>query len=116
MDYNITIMARMEWGGVIEVTPIRIQTIAAEVPDYMEITDPEEIADTIDLGVTPLLVHVLCFPITALILILWNVATKRMGLKINTVRGNGKVATGMATGGSNTGDRLPTSIITQSIT
>ena len=65
----------------------------------MEITDPEEIADTIDLGVTPLLVHVLCFPITALILILWSVAMKRMGLKINTVRGNGKVATAMATGG-----------------
>ncbi|PUU77734.1 hypothetical protein B9Z19DRAFT_1065627 [Tuber borchii] len=56
------------------------------------------------------------FLITALSLSLWRIATKRLGLKINTVRRNGKVATRMVAGGGNTGDRLLTSIITQSIT
>ncbi|PUU78772.1 hypothetical protein B9Z19DRAFT_1126136 [Tuber borchii] len=56
MDYNITIMARMERGRFIEVMPIKIQAVAAEVLDYTGITDPEVLADNIDLPVTPLLV------------------------------------------------------------
>ena len=86
-----------------------------EVSDYRGITDPEVMAETIDLSVTPLLVDLLCSSITALSLSLWRVATKRMGLKINTVRKNGKVATGMTAGEQQHGGRLLTSI-TQSIT
>ncbi|PUU73873.1 hypothetical protein B9Z19DRAFT_1134268 [Tuber borchii] len=76
MDYNITIMARMERGQVVEVTPIRIQALAAEVSDYTGITDPEVMADDIDLPLTPLLVDILCSSITAQSLSLWGVATK----------------------------------------
>ncbi|PUU73972.1 hypothetical protein B9Z19DRAFT_1134114 [Tuber borchii] len=76
MDYNITIMARMERGRVTEVTPIRIQAVAAEFLDYTGITDPEVMADNIDLPVTPLFVDVPCSSITALSLPLWRVATK----------------------------------------
>ena len=86
-----------------------------EVSDYRGKTNPEVMAEAIDLSVTPLLVDLLCSSITALSLSLWRVATKRMGLKINTVRKNGKVATGMAAGEQQHGGRLLTSI-TQSIT
>ena len=91
---------------------IRIQAIGVGVSGCGGITDPEVMAENIHLSVAPLLVDLLCSSITALSLSLWRVATKRMGLKINTVRKNGKVATGMAAGEQQQRGRLLTSIIT----
>jgi len=116
MDPSITIMVRMERGEVTQVTRTRTQATAAEVSGSTGIIDREVMAGTTNRSITPLLVDVLCSSITALSLSLLRVATSRSGLKINTVRRNGKVATGMAAEGSNRGDPLLPSIITQSIT